>query len=253
MATINEALKKLFLGLGGDPDELKDNNTVSDYIDDLESAIETAASDASAELIDDEEASETKTYSSTKIESLIPENELPTPAAADIGKVVSVVTDGDEGAEYALELPENELPTPAVGDIGKVVSVVSDGESGAEYSLETPASGGGEPTIMAQITSISGSVSTSFMSGYKRRDVPKFKSDPTKYKISIFAMLANNKQLVGEVLCTGYSTAGGLVTPSGATFIGVMTDDAGDLYNVSIFLSDTNNTDKFVITPLTTT
>lgn len=146
-----------------------------------------------------------------------------------------------------------ELPTPAVGDIGKVVSVVSDGESGAEYALETPASGGGEPTIMAQIISMSGSVSASFMSGYKRSDVPKFKSDPTKYKISIFAMLANTHQLVGEVLCTGYSTAGGLVTPSGATFIGVMTDDAGDLYNVSIFLSDTNNTDKFVITPLTTT
>lgn len=105
MATINEALKKLFLGLGGDPDELKDNNTVSDYIDDLESAIETAASGASAELIDDEEASSTKTYSSSKIESLIPENELPTPAVGDIGKVVSVVSDGESGAEYSLETP----------------------------------------------------------------------------------------------------------------------------------------------------
>ena len=125
MATINEALKKLFLGLGGDPDELKDNNTVSDYIDDLESAIETAASDASAELIDDEEASETKTYSSTKIESLIPENELPTPAAADIGKVVSVVTDGDEGAEYALETPSGGLPAVTSADNGKILEVIN--------------------------------------------------------------------------------------------------------------------------------
>ena len=105
MATINEALKKLFLGLGGDPDELKDNNTVSDYIDDLESAIETAASSASEDLIDDEAASTTKTYSSSKIASLIPENELPTPAAEDIGKVVSVVSDGESGAEYSLETP----------------------------------------------------------------------------------------------------------------------------------------------------
>ncbi len=109
--TINQALKDLFLGLGGNESALSDNQTVSDYIDDLESAIKASASGAAEDLIDDETASETTTYSSSKIASLI---------------------------------PENELPTPAVGDIGKVVSVVSDGESGAEYALETPSGGGGE-------------------------------------------------------------------------------------------------------------
>lgn len=51
MATINEALKKLFVGLGGDPTELADNQTASDYIDDLESAIKACASEASEDIL----------------------------------------------------------------------------------------------------------------------------------------------------------------------------------------------------------
>ena len=51
MATINEALKNLFVGLGGDPTELADNQTASDYIDDLESAIKACASEASEEIL----------------------------------------------------------------------------------------------------------------------------------------------------------------------------------------------------------
>lgn len=69
-----------------------------------------------------------------KGEIIIPQ-EVPTPTVANIGKVVSVVSDGDDGAEYGLENIPNEVPTPAVGDIGKVISVVSDGDSGAEYGL----------------------------------------------------------------------------------------------------------------------
>lgn len=37
--TINDALKALFLGLGGDSTKLADNQKISDYIDDLESAL----------------------------------------------------------------------------------------------------------------------------------------------------------------------------------------------------------------------
>ena len=111
--TINQALKDLFLGLGGDASALADNTSVSDYIADLESAIKTAAT-----------------------------AELPTPAEANVGKVATVIE--NEGA-YSWGAEEvvvpQELPTPAVDDIGKVVSVVSDGESGAEYSLETPSGG----------------------------------------------------------------------------------------------------------------
>ena len=51
MATINEALKNLFVGLGGDPTELADNQTASDYIDDLESAIKACASEASEDIL----------------------------------------------------------------------------------------------------------------------------------------------------------------------------------------------------------
>ena len=68
--TINQALKDLFLGLGGDSSALEDNSSVSDYIADLESAIKACASGSSEDLIDDTDASETKTYSSSKIETL---------------------------------------------------------------------------------------------------------------------------------------------------------------------------------------
>lgn len=110
--TISQALKDLFLGLGGDSSALADNTSASDYIQDLESAIKATASGASEDLIDDTEASSTKTYSSTKIESLIPANELPTPAVGKIGRVVSVVSDGNEGAKYDLVTPASVVTIP---------------------------------------------------------------------------------------------------------------------------------------------
>ena len=86
--TINEALKDLFIGLGGNSSALSDNDSVSDY---LESAIKASAGGAAEDLIDDTESSETKTYSSSKIVSLIPAPELPEVAAANNGQVLAVV------------------------------------------------------------------------------------------------------------------------------------------------------------------
>lgn len=88
--TINQALKDLFLGLGGDSSALADNSSVSDYVEDLESAIKGAASGAAEDLIDDSAASTDTTYSSTKIESLIPTDELPSVTIADNGKILAV-------------------------------------------------------------------------------------------------------------------------------------------------------------------
>lgn len=93
--TINQALSDLVIGLGGDPSVLTDNDTVSDYIEDLKDAIKECASGESEALIDDTEASETKTYSSSKIESLIPENELPVPQASQNGQIATIVKDGN--------------------------------------------------------------------------------------------------------------------------------------------------------------
>ena len=106
--TISQALKDLFLGLGGDASALADNTSASDYIQDLESAIKTAASGASENLIDDSEASETTVYSSSKVESLIPANELPTPVEANVGKVATVVSDGEGGYQWGAA----DVPTP---------------------------------------------------------------------------------------------------------------------------------------------
>lgn len=91
MSTINESLKKLFLGLGGDSSKLADNKDVSDYIDDLESAIAGKAAAAAEDIIDDTEVGLSTTYSSSKIESLIPADELPVVSADDNGKVLAVV------------------------------------------------------------------------------------------------------------------------------------------------------------------
>ena len=39
MANVNDALKRLFLKLGGDPNDLKDDVSVEDYIDDLQTVL----------------------------------------------------------------------------------------------------------------------------------------------------------------------------------------------------------------------
>ena len=124
--TINEALKDLFIGLGGNSSALSDNDSVSDYIEDLESAIKASAGGAAADLIDDTESSATKTYSSSKIEGLIPSNELPTPSSTNAGKVATVVSDGEGGYIWGAEnAPANELPTVSADNNGQVLAVVN--------------------------------------------------------------------------------------------------------------------------------
>ncbi len=89
--TINEALKALFLGLGGNAEDLADNEVIGDYIEDLENAIKATAGETT---IDDSEASAYSTYSSSKIESLIPEipeDELPDVSEVADGAILAVV------------------------------------------------------------------------------------------------------------------------------------------------------------------
>ena len=85
--TIKEAIEDLYLGLGGSSSALADNVDTSDVIDDLESAIKGCVGG----VIDDTASSSTKTYSSSKIASLIPEAELPAVTADDNNKVLAVV------------------------------------------------------------------------------------------------------------------------------------------------------------------
>lgn len=106
MATINEALKSLILALGGDPESMYDNTTISDYIKDLETAMQASGSGAK---IDDTTASDSTVYSSAKTESLIPADELPAVTAADIGKILTVVSDGEGGATWAESTPESNV------------------------------------------------------------------------------------------------------------------------------------------------
>lgn len=79
---MTDAFKKIFLGLGGDPKELSENNDVGDYILDLESAIKKTASDAVGDVINDYKASDTTTYSSNKIKRLIPDGKYSIPSVS---------------------------------------------------------------------------------------------------------------------------------------------------------------------------
>lgn len=137
--TINQALKDLFLGLGGDSSALADNSSVSDYIEDLESAIKGGA----GAQIDDSEASETKVYSSSKVESLIPTDELPSVTSEDIGDVLSVVSDGEGGATWGKGEIPSELPSVTIADNGKILAVANGawalGTLTASADLETGA------------------------------------------------------------------------------------------------------------------
>lgn len=117
MDTNVQALKGLYAALNGDPKDVENMTTSSEVITAMEDVAAAAATelpvvkkvDAGKTLtvngngkwaaimpesvIDDTEASATKTYSSSKIESLIPANELPTPLLTDVGKIAKVAMD----------------------------------------------------------------------------------------------------------------------------------------------------------------
>lgn len=116
MDTNVQALKGLYAALNGDPKDVENMATSSEVITAMQDVAAAAATELpvvkkvdegkvltvngngkwSAALpespIDDTEASETKTYSSSKIESLIPANELPTVTSSDNGKVLRVAS-----------------------------------------------------------------------------------------------------------------------------------------------------------------
>lgn len=58
--------------------------------------------------------------------------QVPDPAVADIGKVLGIVSDGESGAKIDAVEPSGGLPTIAAGDAGKVLTVNA-GETGAEW------------------------------------------------------------------------------------------------------------------------
>lgn len=131
--TINQALTDLYLGLGGDSKELEDNTKVSDYIEDLEGAIKGASSS----LIDDSEASEDTTYSSSKIEAILPDG-LPEVTSSDEGKVLSVSSEGEwvpaEASGGGLVIytvtgsGANERTLPEGKKVGDVASDINNGK-----------------------------------------------------------------------------------------------------------------------------
>lgn len=151
MATINEALKSLILAMGGDPESMYDNTTISDYIKDLETAMQASGSGAK---IDDTTASDSTVYSSAKTESLIPvipDPELPSVAVGDIGEALIVESDGEGGAQWGkgnVSVPQNCVTIPiTMGgglatlptnyNIGKVCQLIDNGVFVVLYNVSS--------------------------------------------------------------------------------------------------------------------
>ena len=190
--TINQALKDLFLGLGGDSSALADNSSVSDYVEDLESAIKGAASGAAEDLIDDEEASTDTTYSSTKIESLIPSDVLPSVTAEDIGDVLTVVSDGEEGATWGKGEIPSELPSVTAADIGEALIVESDGEGGATWGKGAIA----QDTVVITATKDQVQDAIIFPTGIKPKDIGDMVFNDRK-NVIIFSPSYNSAYMLG--------------------------------------------------------
>ena len=235
--TINQALKDLFLGLGGDPSKLSDNTSVSDYIEDLESAIEAAAT-----------------------------AELPTPAEANVGKVATVVSDGEDGYEWSAEsvvIPQ-ELPTPASTNLGKVATVVSDGAGGYEWGAETPS---GLPSVTAsdngKIIQVDNGAWTSQDLKTRQATLNMFGSAPsfifpdgmtradflTAHNTSLLAVFSSNdwtKNFAGTLFNKSYVQHDNTRNmPALLIFTGIMREVNSDtLYQVTITIGETDASDK---------
>ena len=122
--------------------------------------------------IKDTVKADNSTYSSNKIESLIHSaTELPETSIEDAGDVL-MVNDEGEWAKGEIIIPQ-EVPTPTVANIGKVISVVSDGDEGAEYGLETISTESPVLTYQSQGLSVaSGSASGTLVCGtLKEKDL----------------------------------------------------------------------------------
>lgn len=131
--TINQALAALITGLGESSSVLADNSTISDYIGDLEDAIKKCAAGEAGDIIDDSAASETKTYSSSKIESLTAA-ELPAVSAIDNGKTLKV----DNGAwskGYAITVRSFNV---TVNDSTKAVTLTSGNRDELDDAFTNP-------------------------------------------------------------------------------------------------------------------
>lgn len=174
--TIKQALKDLFLGLGGNVSELSDNTSVSDYIEDLESAISGAASGAAEDLIDDSASSESTTYSSSKIDTLA----LPSATTANKKQVLKV---NDSGKWIIGSAPQKTLDLTATYD-GTTLTVNfpqgtsrssslygfmwTDEANTTQLSLTTPASYEVAPSLAVTLRLSSISMPTVIYAGYAK-------------------------------------------------------------------------------------
>ena len=148
MDTNVQALKGLYVALNGDPKDVENMTTSSEVITALNDVAAAAATELPVvkkvdegkvltvngngkwaaklpeSVIDDEEASESKTYSSSKIASLIPADELPAVTTADNSKLLGV----SSGAWSAL-VQKSIIPSDKATNSGSnAIMILQSGE-----------------------------------------------------------------------------------------------------------------------------
>lgn len=158
--------------------------------------------------IKDTVKADNSTYSSNKIESLIHSaTELPETSIEDAGDVL-MVNDEGEWDKGEIIIPQ-EVPTPTVENIGKVVSVVSDGDEGAEYGLSTPKSHFDNAVIGVMINNVIASPIS--LSGFNNSHPNEFSigliNQPSNDVMIIFRYL-------GQLLTANKNVFGGFATIS---------------------------------------
>lgn len=186
--TINQALKDLYLSLGGDPSALEDNSTVSDYIADLENGLKGLA-------------------------------ELPAPSSDNSGKIAKVVSDGEGGYIWGAEDETQELPAVESTDINKLVGVVSDGASGAEYGLID------KPSDVYVVKATWSNFQVSFTEGEASRLVNAVNAGKTLFmEVSGLSDYSNSgKVLLNGTIMDGFSESWGMVFFTGVANKGTAT------------------------------
>ena len=217
MTKMTDAFKKLFLGLGGNPSELAENNDVGDYIEDLEEAIKSYVTEAATA-------------------------ELPTPSSDNNGKVATVVSDGEGGYRWDADdisggVPEIK-PSELVNNPKRVL---------AHYNDDVRWTGLYALYSIGLMSSYDGTTWSFTPYSVTRQDLCKYAQRDQSYTISFsLSSWTDNKYInASELRCMGASFSDERPNLSYAIFFGVGYDSTSKkCYDICVKIGSSSEYDE---------